>query len=194
MLNDALILDPWRDTREVWISARTDQFGSGTQSDPYSGGKRFTSTLPVVLAWDSASPFAVQVTATPPVKQSPHSYAVGDVITLSGSNDPAYNGSFAVESFVNSTTFNITLRTQPGSAPTGSPLCFKTIFLFDQVMRGLSANARIHIGPGTFETQGAGEGADYTSGSSPLAVIAVPNPKTFHYQATGLLPGASLSR
>ncbi len=38
-LIDALLLEPFRDPRDIWIALRTDgQPGSGTARDPYDGG------------------------------------------------------------------------------------------------------------------------------------------------------------
>src|SRR5262249_35045950 len=148
--------------REIWIPARSDQLGSGTQADPYGGGKRYTPVISCAVTFvpTSDAPYAAQVAASAAVDQPPHSYVVGDLITMSGATDWAFNGAFAIESFSSSDprTFNITLRSQPAGSAGGSPACFKTIFVFDQVMRSLPQNTIIHIGPGTFETQGCAEG------------------------------------
>ena len=40
-LLDALLLEGYRDPRDLWIALRTDgQMGSGTIDDPYDGGTR----------------------------------------------------------------------------------------------------------------------------------------------------------
>jgi len=45
-LLDALLLDPFRDPREIYIALRTDgQTGSGTLQDPYDGDTRFGAAL-----------------------------------------------------------------------------------------------------------------------------------------------------
>lgn len=53
-LIDALLLDPYRDPREVWIALRSDGAkGSGTQSDPYSGITTHAAGFSVTLNKDT---------------------------------------------------------------------------------------------------------------------------------------------
>jgi hypothetical protein len=92
MLTDALLLDPWRDSYEVWIWARTDQPGSGMQADPFSGRNCYTPPVSIALNWNASTPYVVQVTALQPVDQAPYSYMVGDLITISAATDPQQAG------------------------------------------------------------------------------------------------------
>src|SRR6185436_10958991 len=120
MLNEALFLDPWRDTREVWISARVDQAGSGTQADPYSGATRVTPTISVALSRpDLNNEFLVQATTGILIDAAPHSYIAGDIITISSASEAAYNGEFAIDEVTGSNTFKFTVRSKPNAAPVG---------------------------------------------------------------------------
>src|SRR5262245_25302512 len=133
MLSDALFLDPWRDRREVWISARTDAAGSGTQEDPLSGGTRQTPSVSVALSRPDPlkAPTQVQAITGAPLTNPPHSYIAGDIVEISGANDPAYNGRFAIDSVTGPGSFTFTVRITPPGEPSGAVVCFKVIYLFD---------------------------------------------------------------
>lgn len=47
-LVDALLLEPYRDPREVYIALRTDGLkGSGTIDDPYDGSRKSFSSISI---------------------------------------------------------------------------------------------------------------------------------------------------
>jgi len=45
-LIDAMLLEPHRDRRDIWIAIRTDGAkGCGTEADPFNGGVRFDEVM-----------------------------------------------------------------------------------------------------------------------------------------------------
>ena len=91
-LTDALLLDEYRDSKEVWIALRTDGAkGSGTQSDPWNGNARATATLTINSLARSG------LTATANVTN--HGFAVGDWVTISGVDQTTIGNRFYVGTF-----------------------------------------------------------------------------------------------
>ncbi len=160
-LLDALLLDPYRDPREIWIALRTDgQRGSGTQSDPYDGSSRPYPTLTVSQLTYSAS--TGKATAT---TSGNHGLATGDLVTIGGADiqlanlgDNYYVGTFEI-TFVSATSFSYSLLGVPDSATAPAPAggsiqCWREREMFDVVMRSVAENSVIHLGVGVFETKG----------------------------------------
>src|SRR5207249_9956101 len=56
------------------------------------------------------------------VTTSSHGLAKNDIITISGANEAEYNGSFAVDSVVSSSTVRYTANGTPAAAATGAPV------------------------------------------------------------------------
>lgn len=163
-LTDALLLEGYRDPRDVWIALRTDGVkGSGTIDDPYDGSRRdFTSYAISSLSKGGAgNRVATAVTA------SDHPFSPGDTVTVAGvgtgqSSDRYYTGTFQVASATsNSFTYQMLGEPTSSQAP-GTITCFREREQFDTVMRAMPANCAIHLGPGVFESKGiAPEIANY---------------------------------
>jgi hypothetical protein len=148
-LLDALLLDPA--PFNVWIAIRTDGLkGSGTATDPYDGSARLATALSITLTRSGS-------TATASLSAG-HGLQNGDSVVISGATGAdasLWNGVFTISN-VGSTSFQYTMNSSPASSPaTGTITVAKvTGKKFDDVMSGLSANTRVHLGPGTFLTQG----------------------------------------
>ena len=91
-LVDALLLEPYRDPREVYIALRSDGLkGSGTIDDPYDGATRLGPELQASLTFEGrkfvlGTPFA-------------HGLSVNDVVTITNVHGPAaawFNKKFKV--------------------------------------------------------------------------------------------------
>jgi hypothetical protein len=171
-LSDALLLDPHRDPREIWIALRKDgQRGRGTIDDPYNGSA-ISSTVHPTRVIQSLTASGTTASAT---TDGPHGFATGDLVTIGGvdiqlanvgngnASDNDYVGTFAVNVPEPDTdTFTYTMPNPPhnSTAPVpsgGSIRCWRERELFDVVMRGVPENAVIHLGPGVFETKGRSE-------------------------------------
>jgi uncharacterized protein YunC (DUF1805 family) len=169
-LIDAVLLDPHRDPREIWIAIRQDrQRGSGTQSDPYNGSSLPNPTVVVdELKKDAIDPKKAIVTT-----DGPHGFSTGDLVTIGGvdiqldnvgngdSSDNFYVGTFAINvTGLNSFTYlmpNPPLNS-PAPVPAGGSIqCWRERELFDVVMRNAPENCAIHLGVGEFQTKGRSE-------------------------------------
>jgi len=158
-LVDALLLEGYRDPREVYIALCTDGLkGSGTIDDPFDGSRRNFPTINV-SSLTSTSAIATAVTS------SSHGFKTGDMVTIGGvgtsmAGDRLYTGTFSV-TVISDTAFTYVMLGVPSSSPaTGSVVCNRERELFDTVMRALPANCLIHIGPGVFESKGRASGID----------------------------------
>ena len=155
-----MLLDPYRDPREVWIAQRTDgQRGSGTIDDPYDGSRRDYAEIGIssLSKGGTGGKEATAVTA------SNHSFATGDMVTINGvgtaqAADKTYAGTFSV-GVLSNTSFKYQMLDAPASAVApGTISCVREREQFDAVMRGAPANCIVHIGPGVFETKGTAPG------------------------------------
>lgn len=81
-LLDSILLEGYRDPREVWIALRSDGAkGSGTIDDPYDGSRREFPAYSVssLTKGGTGNRVATAVTA------STHPFSPGDMVTISGS-------------------------------------------------------------------------------------------------------------
>src|SRR5438093_8273663 len=86
-LLDGLLLDPYRDPREIWIALRADgQAGSGTITDPYDGSRTVGPPLAasLTLKW---SEFVVELGAS--VAYLPHFEVATSKLRFEGVTGPA---------------------------------------------------------------------------------------------------------
>lgn len=152
-LIDAMLLEGYREPREVYIALRADGLkGSGTIDDPFDGSRRNYPSVGV----SSLTKSGLWATA---VTSANHGFATGDMVTINGvataeALDRFYTGTFPVV-VLNETSYQYQMLAEPksGSAP-GTVTCVRECELFDTVMRDVSANSIIHIGAGVFETKG----------------------------------------
>lgn len=157
-LVDAMLLEGYRDPREVYIALRTDGLkGSGTMDDPYDGSRRNHTAVGITSLSKSVSAGLHYATAA---TSSDHSFASGDMVTINGvgttqATDIYYIGTFSIVVLSN-TSFKYQMLAEPTStsAP-GTISCVREREQFDAVMRGMSANCTVHLGPGVFESKGA---------------------------------------
>jgi len=151
-LVDALLLEPYRDPREVYIALRSDGLkGSGTIDDPFDGGSLDDAGRLLTGLTNTDT----EATAT---TNGNHGYLNGEVVTISGvggTGAPQWNGTFVISS-ASGNTFNYTMSAVPAGAASlsGSSFAAKRIYRFDDVMRSLGDGCLIHIGAGVFETRG----------------------------------------
>ena len=107
-LLDALLLDPVRQDKEIWLASRTDDgAGSGTQQDPYHGGIR-----PDVPIWGSVSFSDREFIISTSVD---HKYADGETVHLDGSIAP-FNGDHVITK-LSEREFKITLPSPDPDPP-----------------------------------------------------------------------------
>ena len=146
-LLDSVLLDPSK--LDVWVALRTDGVkGTGTESDPYDGSMR---PKPLITGI-TISHAGTEATVT----ANNHGYANGNIVVIAGATgaDGAfYNGTFLIYG-VTQNTFKYGMNGTPGASATGSPTCTLDPHEFDALMRSLSTNTTIHLGPGTFLTKG----------------------------------------
>ena len=83
-LMDAMLLEGYRDPRDVYIALRTDGArGSGTIDDPYDGGTRAEALLSLSsLAFDPLEALAITVGAR-------HNCSQGDTVRIANVGGPA---------------------------------------------------------------------------------------------------------
>jgi hypothetical protein len=160
-LTDALLLEPYRDPREVWIALRTDgQRGSGTMADPYDGSRRDHPAFSITSLTKGGPGNRIATAVT----TSNHPFLPGDMVTIVGvatglPGDRCYTGTFPVLSVdTNSFTYQMLWEPTSTSAPGTSISCFREREQFDAVLRALPANSVIHVGPGVFESKGTASG------------------------------------
>ncbi len=146
-LTDALLLEGYRDPREVWIALRSDgQKGSGTVNDPYDGGTKLGSSISITNLVNTGT----EATATN------HGFLVGDVVTIAGVTGGGaadWNGTFVIFT-TGATTFKYTMAAEPAAGASGSITAAKVVYRFDDIMRPMPENTLIHLGRGVFETRG----------------------------------------
>src|SRR2546426_11256718 len=97
-LIDALLLEAYRDPREIYIALRTDsQRGSGSLDDPYSGDTSHGSRFSVTLNKDTGDLTNRTVIASL-ASGVTHGLIEHDVVTLDGLSGTglAYAGTFPV--------------------------------------------------------------------------------------------------
>ena len=111
-LLDALLLDPYRDSREVWIALRADgQRGSGTLDDPYDGGTRLGPSLDATLTFNQQE-FVVGLFN--------HGLSASDPVAIRGvqaPGDTVFNGPFTVHQVLSPSHFTILLSSVPSAPP-----------------------------------------------------------------------------
>lgn len=157
-LMDALLLEPPK--FEVWLALRPDgTLGSGTQADPYDGSAIKTAPLSISgLTNPGASKLeAIAVTMTN------HEFLKGDIVVISRETNPAngdwWDGTFEVGEVLSSTSFKYVMQREPVAAVSSNRTVQKYLaWRFDERMKEAPERTTIHIGPGVFETRGAGEG------------------------------------
>jgi len=153
-LSSALLLDPY--PMDLHIAIRTDhQRGTGTGSDPISGGVRFGPQIAVSL---SRTLFEVQGNTG----SIEHHFSAGDLVQISEVSGPAaniWNGIFCLYD-VQATTFKFALGKAPTADPVGNPKVALAISGFDEALRNAPPNMRINIGPGEYLTRGFAPGWD----------------------------------
>ena len=97
-LIDALLLDPYRDPREVWIAVRSDgAAGSGTIDDPFDGGRRAGEVLRATSILDRQTVVCTTL--------NDHPYNSGTTIALFGVSRlgaSVFNRDFSIELHLNS--------------------------------------------------------------------------------------------
>lgn len=156
-LLDALLLDAYREPKEVWITLRQDgQIGSGTQSDPYDGGTIYSNpvSLESLTAPNPDDPLeAVAVTSVP------HGFQNDDIVEIfgAGANGDWWDGPCQVYGIVpeapNAFKYRMKSKPLPGS-PAGRLVRKPLTYRLEDRLTELPANAALHISPGTFEIRG----------------------------------------
>jgi len=160
-LSDALLLEPYRDPLEIWISnfGPGAPRGSGTQADPFNAATVPYSAV-IVNPLTSSNGTA---TATVPN----HGFKTGDWVTIAGvdvpysgigSQDTYYLGTFQIN-VTGDNTFTYQMTAVPDRSPAIADTdaqniaCWKERETFDAIMRGVPAHALVHI-TGVIETKG----------------------------------------
>jgi len=79
-LLDAILFDPHRDPKDVWIALRSDgNQGSGTENDPYHGGVPYLPEVSISsLTQDTDPTVAVAVTS------QAHGLINGGMVSIAG--------------------------------------------------------------------------------------------------------------
>src|SRR5438105_2472092 len=111
-LIDALLNEPYRDPRRIFIAVRADgQLGTGTIGDPFDGGTRQGAETSGALSFD---PYEVIALAN-----GYHGYTDGQLVRISGVTGPGaslFNQVFAV-TVVNEREFKFRLADIPSAPP-----------------------------------------------------------------------------
>ncbi len=161
-LLDALLLDPYRDPREIWIvPARSDgQRGDGSQGNPYNAAP---IPYPPVTITRLTRVGGLATAET----LGDHRFASEDLVTISGikielatQHDVYYLGTFEIQ-VTGPRSFTYQMLGVPPSAA-ASPLdeevgiqCWREREQFDVIMRAVPEKAVIHLGVGVFDTKGS---------------------------------------
>jgi hypothetical protein len=157
-LSDALFLEPA--ALNMWIAARTDGLaGSGTAHDPFNGATRQEAKLEIGLSYLNESPQEARINTAPIA----HGFVNGDVVKILGVTGPfaaIWNGTFGIYE-VSEFGFRYFMKKSlpPDQPVEGNPTGARLTFPFDEVMREIPPNTRIHLGPGVFQTRGFGTDA-----------------------------------
>src|SRR5205807_2028884 len=80
----------------------------------------------IVIPFEAKSISITHSTTTATVTLTAHGYSVGDLITITGASQGAYNGTFTVTG-VTANTFTYTMEDDPGANATGAPTVNKPI-------------------------------------------------------------------
>ena len=193
-LTEALLLDPY--PFEVWIALRSDGVaGSGTAEDPYDGSVIKTAPLSFTsLQQDSLDPLKAVVTCP-----SNHGFSTGDLVSVGvpgAVSFDAWDGIWTI-TVTSATEFNYAMKQVPATNPALLRTIQKlAVFRFDEIMRGLGLNTRVHIGPGTFETRGSPNyydparwqvqsGQRITGAGMGLTICAPPSPEGAYVHQPG---------
>lgn len=154
ILLDTLLLEPYRDPREVWLAIRTDgQAGSGTLDDPFNA-----STIPYPqISISSLGQVSGDTSAALALMATSHGFKNDDRVTVFGAvgqGSQPYNGTFQVYA-VTANSFRYRMISAPVDATAQGTLdCWRERERFDALMREMPAQTVIHFGPGTYETKG----------------------------------------
>ena len=150
-LSDSFLIEPAK--TNIWIALRTDHnCGEGTASNPYNGDVNFGSGILVTL------PSVPGLEIIADTGGFPHGFIEGDMVQISGITGPdpitiaQWNRAFSIYD-VTPSTFKVALGFIP-RIPIGNPLVSLVRFNFDNILRDLTPNTRVNIGPGTFQTRG----------------------------------------
>ena len=155
-LIDALLLDATK--FNTWIALRTDGIaGTGTASDPLNGSPRHDLCESVILT-RGVSDTREATADTAPFDLLAHGFTDGDLVTISGvtsvANKDVWNGTFVIYG-VTQFSFKYYMRQTPLGALTGSPICERLLaFGFDEAMKSIPANTKVHLRPGVYQTRG----------------------------------------
>lgn len=161
-LLDALLLDPLR--MNVWIGARTDNVaGTGTQNDPFDGSTQakfdaLMNAVPVPIATITYSGTGGVGTAT--VTAISHPFANNNYVLIAGvTNSSLYNGIFQVTRLDENTfTYPVLGGTPPSPAVGPNMSCRLSTSSAPVVPLPIAPPIAVHLGPGTFQTNGYAEG------------------------------------
>jgi hypothetical protein len=168
-LLDALLLEPYRDPREVWIAVRTDgQRGSGTVDDPYDGSLTEGPHVSISSLTRLQGAGGLYNIARVTTAQT-HGLVLGDRVTIAGvGGSPAcgeepewirWNGNFLVVSTAGDYVFHAQFPPphewpEADAGLRGTAVCYRCHARFDEVMEALPPYAVVHLGPGVFPTLG----------------------------------------
>ena len=167
---------------DSWIvSSRADGvLGSGTESDPWSGGLRATTVVGILPANVTLSAL-VGTFYTITISGTSHPFLVNDFVLMNGfslPNGELLNGTFKLTA-ATATSFSFQVYFEPpntdlgltGDLPylsfipgTDAPTAQLDPYLFDAVMRSLVAKGvpvTIHLGPGGDRSKNLHDGTDY---------------------------------
>ena len=160
-LLDALLLEP--SPFDVWIAYRTDAIkGCGTANDPYNGAPIFAASFTISGLVNTGGVGTREAVAT---TSAAHGYSNGDVVTITGvggAGTDRWNGTFVIYES-SGTQFKYFMADTP-AADAGTPGTVNKVlsYRFDDIMNGLSAKVRVHLGPTPvglpFLTQGYADG------------------------------------
>lgn len=140
----------------IWVAYRTDGVaGSGTQSDPFDASSHakfdaLLNAMPMVVSSLTSSGTIATVTAIN------HGFANGNTVVINGVTGISaslFNGSFVI-TYVDANTFTYTMSSTPSSAPSGSITCRLSTARGPVVGLDVNPPLAIHLGPGTFQTNG----------------------------------------
>ncbi len=115
-LVDALLLEPYRDPREIYIALRTDGLkGSGTIVDPYDGSTRLGLPVDAEITCERRE-FAVALLG--------HNLSVGNSVTIHGVKGPSearFNITAQVKRVLSPAHFTLQASDSPNGPPTIPP-------------------------------------------------------------------------
>jgi hypothetical protein len=145
---------------DVYIANRTDGvLGSGTQNDPFDGSTQakfdaLMAALPILVTSITNSGTTATVTAMN------HGFTNGNLVLIdgaTGANASLYNGNFTISNATGN-TFQYTMTGTPTGSATGTISCRLSQSTGPLVPLGVNPPLAIHLGPGTFQTNGYADG------------------------------------